>query len=58
MSPPELRDSSDSVTPSAISGDCSPMDTDTPQVVPSNPFSEESKPISIRRRRTMRGIST
>ncbi len=36
------RDSYERSTPCAMSGDCAPMDTVTPQLLPSKPTSEES----------------
>ena len=39
---PSTRDSYAVSTPWAMSGDCEPMDTDTPQEAPSKPFLDES----------------
>ncbi len=45
-------------TPCAISADWLPIATETPQDAPSNPFSDESYPISRIRLRTIPGMST
>jgi hypothetical protein len=41
-----------------MSGDCDPIDTDTPHEAPSKPLAEESYPISRIFSRMMPGMST
>jgi len=53
-----VRASSEVLTPTAMSGDCCPIERETPQDSPSNPMCEEVYPMPVTTSRTICGIST